>query len=53
MEKCKGPRFSGRTIDYPEFKRGWMKVAAAHWDDDNQVEQMKFKVDVHTKVVLS
>ena len=22
MEKCKAPTFSGKTIDYPEFKRG-------------------------------
>ena len=53
MEKCKAPSFSGSTIDYPEFKRGWQKVAASAWDDDNQIEQMKFKVDAHTKIILS
>ena len=24
MEKSKAPCFSGKTIDYPEFKRGWL-----------------------------
>ena len=53
MEKSRVPMFSGKTIEYPEFKRGWMKVAASHWDEDNQVEQMKYKVDPHTKRILS
>ena len=47
------PTFSGKTIEYPEFKKSWKKVAGAHWDDDNQLEQMKFKVDPHTKLILS
>ena len=41
MEKCKAPIFTGRTIDYPEFKRGWCKVAAVAWDDGKQLEHMK------------
>ena len=53
IEKAKVPVFSGKVIDYPEFKRGWQKVAGAHWDGDNQIEQMKFKVDPHTKRILS
>ena len=53
MEKCKAPSFSGKVIDYPEFKRGWQKVAGAAWDDDNQIEQMKFKVNLHTRQILS
>ena len=53
IEKCKVPTFSGKTIEYPEFKKSWKKVAGAHWDDDNQLEQMKFKVDPHTKLILS
>ena len=53
MEKCKAPTFTGRTIDYPEFKRGWCKVAAVAWDDGNQLEQMKQKVDPYTKKIIS
>ena len=53
IEKCKVPTFSGKTIEYPEFKKSWRKVAGAHWDDDNQLERMKFKVDPHTKLILS
>ena len=53
IEKSQVPTFSGKTIDYPEFKKGWKKVAAGHWDDGNQLEQMKFKVDPHTKRILS
>ena len=54
IEKCKAPTFSGKTIEYPEFKKSWQKVAGAYWEDDNlQIEQMKFKVDPHTKLILS
>ena len=53
MEKSKAPTFSGQTLDYPEFKRGWAKVAAVHWDDGNQVEQIKYKVDAKTKLIIS
>ena len=53
MEKCKAPTFSGRTIDYPEFKRSWCKVAAVAWDDANQLQQMKQKVDSYTKKIIS
>ena len=53
MEKCKAPTFSGRTIDYPEFKRSWCKVAGVAWDDGNQLEQMKQKVDECTKKIVS
>ena len=53
MEKCKVPTFSGKTLEYPEFKRGWQKIAATHWDEDNQIEQLKFKVDLHTKRIVS
>ena len=49
MEKSKAPTFSGKTIDYPEFKRGWQKVAGVCWDDGNQVEQLKYKVDSRDK----
>ena len=51
IEKCKVPTFSGNTIDYPEFKKSWQKVAGAYWDDDSQLEQMKFKVDHYTKLI--
>ena len=53
MEKSKAPSFFGKTIDYPEFKRGWKKVAGVAWDDGNQVEQIKFKVDLDTKRIIS
>ena len=45
--------FTGRAIDYPEFKRGWFKVAVIAWDDGNQLEQMKQKVDLYTKNINS
>ena len=38
MEKSKAPIFTGKTINYPEFKRGWQKVAGVVWDEGNQVE---------------
>ena len=53
MEKSRAPTFSGKTIDYPEFKRGWTKVAGAVWSDENQVEQIKFKVDADTRRIIS
>ena len=53
MEKSKAPSFSGRTIDYPEFKRGWKKVAGVCWGDANQVEQIKFKVDDESRRIIS
>ena len=53
MEKSKAPAFSGRTLDYPHFKRGWKKVAGAVWTDDNQVEQIKLKVDERTRRLIS
>ena len=53
MEKSKAPTFNGRTIDYPEFKRGWKKVAGVVWDDANQVEQIKLKVDTETRRIIS
>ena len=53
MEKSKAPSFSGDTLDYPEFKRGWEKVPGVHWDDANQVEQIKFKVDTETRQLIS
>ena len=53
MEKSKAPTFSGRTIDYPEFKRGWNKVAGVCWDDGNQVEQLKLKVDKETRRIIT
>ena len=53
MEKCKVPTFDGDTIVYPEFKRSWQKVAGSNWDEDNQLEQLKFKVDSHTKRIIS
>ena len=53
MEKCKVPTFDGDTIAYPEFKRSWQKVAGSNWDEDNQLEQLKFKVDSHTKRIIS
>ena len=52
MEKSKAPTFSGRTIEYPGFKRGWKKVAGVVWDDSNQVEQIKLKVDVDSKRII-
>ena len=45
--------FTGRAIDYPEFKHGWFKVAVIAWDDGNQLEQMKQKVDLYTKNINS
>ena len=53
MEDSKAPTFNGDAIDYPDFKRGWLKVAATCWDEDNQIEQMKYKVDAHTKMIIS
>ena len=53
MEKRRAPTFSGRTIDYPEFKRGWKKVAGVCWEDSNQVEQIKFKVDDESRRIIS
>ena len=53
MERCKVPTFDGDTIAYPEFKRSWKKVAGSNWDEDNQLEQLKFKVDGHTKRIIS
>ena len=53
MEKSKAPVFSGRTLDYPEWKRGWNKVAAVYWNDAVQVEQLKLKVDEKTKLIVS
>ena len=52
MEKCKAPSICGRTIEYPEFKRSWNKVARVPWDDDTQIEQMKGEVDVHTGEII-
>ena len=53
MEKSRAPTFSGRTIDYPEFKRGWTAVARVYWDDSNQVEQIKHKVDTKTRRIIA
>ena len=53
MEKSRAPTFSGNILDYPEFKRGWCKVAGAAWDDANQLEQIKLKVDAYTKKIIS
>ena len=53
MEKCKVPTFDGDTIVYPEFKLSWQKVAGSNWGEDNQPEQLKFKVDSHTKRIIS
>ena len=53
MEKCRAPTFSGNTIDYPEFKRGWNKVAGSAWDDGNQVEQLKLKVNPETRRIIT
>ena len=53
MEKSKAPTFSGNTIDYPEFKRGWQKVPGVYWSDGNQVEQIKYKVDSETRRIIS
>ena len=53
MEKCRAPTFSGKTLEYPEFKRSWNKVAAQVWTEGNQMEQMKLKVDDFTRKVIS
>ena len=53
IEKCKVPMFAGDTIAYPEFKQSWQKVVGSHWDDESQLEQLKFKVDSHTKRIIS
>ena len=53
MEKSIAPSFSGSVLDYPEFKRSWAKVAAVHWDDGNQVEQIKHKVNPETRLLIS
>ena len=53
MEKSKAPIFSGRTLDYPHFKQGWKKVAGAIWTDDNQVSQIRLKVDERTRRLIS
>ena len=38
---------------YPEFKRGWNNVAGVVWDDGNQVEQIKLKVDNDTRRIIT
>ena len=53
MEKGKAPTFSGTTTDYPEFKHGWQAVPGVHWDDANQVEQIKYKVDSETRCIIT
>ena len=53
MEKSKAPTFSGKTLEYSEFKRSWNAVAGVIWDDANQVLQMKNKVDVKTHRIVS
>ena len=53
MEKSKAPSSSGKTLEYPEFKRAWQKVAGVCWSDANQIEQIKFKVDSATKRIIS
>ena len=53
MEKSKAPTFSGCTIDYPEIKRAWTKVDGTIWSDENQVEQIKLKVDEETRRIIS
>ena len=52
MKKCPPPSFSGKCIEYPEFKRSWNKIAAQAWDDNNQIEQMKNNVDSFTKKII-
>ena len=53
MEKGKTPSFSGKTLEYPEFKRAWQKVPGKRWSDENQVEQIKFNVDSNTKRIIT
>ena len=53
MEPSKAPTFSGRTLEYPEFKRGWKKVVSPVWSDANQVEQIKLRVDNNTKHIIT
>ena len=53
MEKSKAPTFSGKTLDFPEFKRSWQAIAGVYWDDANQVEQIKHKVDQKTRRIIS
>ena len=53
MEKSKAPVLSGRTIDYPEFNWGWLKFAAVHWRNRNQVEQIKHRVDQETRKIIT
>ena len=35
------------------MKRGWQKVAGVVWDDGNQVEQIKLKVDAQTRRIIT
>ena len=53
MEKSRVPTFSGKTIDYPEFKRGWKKAAGICWEDNNQVKQIKLMLDFGSSRVTS
>ena len=53
VEKIKPPTFTGKTIDYPEFKRGWHKVAGGVWEDGQQVTQIKQYVDSDTRILIS
>ena len=53
MQKSKPPVFSGLTIDYPEFKRGWEKVPGVMWEDANQVVQIKFCLNEHCRRLIS
>ena len=52
MEPSKAPTFSGRTIDYPEFKRSWKAAPEVCWTDANQVEQLKLKVDETSRMII-
>ena len=53
MEKSSAPTFSGRTIDYPEFKRGWEKVAGVCWGMPTRLSRSKFKVDDESRRIIS
>ena len=52
MEKSKAPSFHWKTIDYPEFRRGWQRVAWVYWEDENQVEQIRFKVGDDRRCII-
>ena len=44
----------GKTVDHPTlFPHDWTVVNGVYWDDLNQVEQIKHKVDTKTRRIIA